>query len=209
MPGSSGRGGNGRDRGEGDTGRSRGEEDTRRREEKDEAADGFKTEQPPEGDRPDVSVSSGDLSISGDVYKNTGDGASEIGARTETSYGPVKVVNDISARAEHQWSDGRYQLGADAEVKTERNIGIVGSGANARAGVGLHAADGRYQVGAEASANAELKLGSSNETGNELTLGAGVGWGGGGEVILGADADGDGQKEYGGSVSLKVLAAVL
>lgn len=197
MPKSSGRGGNGRDRGEGDSGRSRGEEDTRRREDEDELSDGYKPEQFPDGDRPD--------GLFGDLYRNTGDGASEIGAKGEVSYGSAKVGADISAGAEHQWSDGKYQAGADAEVKIEGNVGLVGLGANARANVGVHAADGRYQAGAEASINSELKLGNSNETGNELTLGLGVGYGGGGEVIFGADADGDGQKEYGTSVSLKVV----
>lgn len=205
MPKGSGKGGNGRDRGEGDSGQNREQENTERsREDKDKTPDGYKPEQSPEGDRPDVSVSVGDLSISGDVYKNTGDGASEIGARTETSYGSAKVVNEMGVQAEHQLSDGKYQLGANAEVKTEGNVGLVGLGANARANGGFHFADGRYQIGAEASANAELKLGNKDETGNELTLGAGVGWGGGGEVIWGADADGDGQKEYGTSVRVKV-----
>lgn len=205
MPKSSARGGNGRDRGEGDTGRSRGEEDTRRREEEDPRhredknknplSDDYKPEQSPEGDRPD--------DLYGDLYRNTGDGASEIGAKVEVSYGPAKVGADISAGAEHQWSDGKYQAGADAEVKIEGNVGLVGLGANARANVGVHFADGRYQAGAEASINSELKLGNSNETGNEVTLGVGVGVGGGGDFIVGADADGDGQKEYGTSVSLK------
>lgn len=219
MPRSSGRGGNGRDRGEGDTGRSRGEgdtgrsrgeEDTRRREEEDTRreeknifSDGYKPEQFPEGDRSDVSISVGDLSVSGDLYRNTGDGASEIGVRREISYGPAEVVNDISVGAEHQWSDGKYQLGADAEIKTEANIGLVGLGQNARANVGVHAADGRYQAGAEASVNSELKLGNSNETGNEVALGVGVGVGVGGEAIIGADADRDGQEEFGTSFSFK------
>lgn len=205
MPKSSGRGGNGRDRGEGDTGRSRGEEDTRRREEEDtrrrededELSDGYKPEQFPEGNRPE--------GLFGDLYRNSGDGASEIGAKGEVSYGPAKVGADISAGVEHQWSDGKYQVGADAEAKIEGNVGLVGLGANARANVGVHAADGRYQVGAEASINSEVKLGNSNETGNEFAVGVGAGVGGGGELIVGADADGDGQKEYGTSVSLKVI----
>lgn len=206
MPKGSGRGGNGRDRGEGDTGRSRGEEDTRRREEEDprrreeeenELSDGYKPEQSPEGEHSD--------GFSGDLYRRTGDGASEIGAKGEVYYGPAKVGADSSAGVEHQWSNGKYQVGADAELKIEGNVGLVGLGANARANAGVHAADGRYQAGAEASINSELKLGNSNETGNELTLGVGAGFGGGGEVIFGADADRDGQKEYGTSVSLKVV----
>lgn len=112
------------------------------------------------------------------------------------------LVVGVGADADAHFDERKVELGAGAEAGADYSVSeLINLNASVGASAGFRGGDGRLEAGADASVGVEASLGTS---GNEVAVGVGYGVGAGVGLVLGEDSDGDGQREYGGSVNVKI-----